>query len=269
MLKNVLIYLILWTVFACKDAPKAPIQSDLSNENYADMYANKYSQNMYSALTERTEAYTDARIDYFPNLQAVIDTLNGYDGVERIFCGHDLDYNICIDKFEGKRIGIVSTNDFYILTQEPKKNWELMSIDSSFGAKWRGIRLEDINGDGFKDIKSVDGGGGYGASMAYFHLYNPQTKRFTYNTHFDGFEVSYDRKTHLVHKMCEQPRYSWRARYAIVADSLMIVDGLDFNGPEEEVIHTKYKNGQLVSTKRITKSIVSYFHKTLWKTKEW
>jgi hypothetical protein len=265
MIKNVLISLIILTVFACKNTPKPKADIDVSNEKKVDVFADNWNDILMAKVPERF-AVPPVRIAFFPNLQAVIDTLNGYDKVERIFYSNDLDYNICIDKFEGKRIGIVSTDDFYILTREAKKDWELMSIDSAFGVKWRDIKLEDINGDGFKDIKSVDGGGGYGASMAYFHIYNPQTKRFKHNEYFDGFEVTYDRKTHLVRKECDQPRYSQKARYAIVADSLMLVDSIEFNGPEGEVIHNNYKNGELISTKKITKSIRSYYAKTLWKS---
>lgn len=267
MFKNVLIYSTFLAVFACKNAPKSVQNNEVSNPKEVNVFADNYNEILTAKVRELERVdIPPVRINYFPNLQAVKDTLNGYDNINSIFVSQDLDYNICIDKFEGKRIGIVSTDNFYILMREAKKDWELMSIDSVFGVKWRGIGLEDINGDGFKDIKSVDGGGGHGLSMAYFHIYNPKTKRFKYNAHFDGFEVNYNPKTKLVQKLYEEQRFGVKARYRVVADSLMIVDNLEYDAHERHVTHTIYKNGELFSSKKITKSVAAYYRKTLWKT---
>jgi hypothetical protein len=208
------------------------------------------------------------RKDYFPTIQAVKDTLNKFDAFERFFYNKDLDYNICIDYFEGQRIGIVSTDNLYILIKKDEKDWDVLSIDSAFGVKWRDIRLEDINGDGFQDIKTADGGGPRGISAVYFHIYNPTTKRFKYNPYFDGFDVSFDAKTGRVHKMLEDKHIGVKSRYNIVADSLILVDNIEWYTPEERIIHTTYKNGKLVSSKKITKSLREYFKKTLWMNKD-
>ena len=241
MTHKLFIVLLLSLVFACENAPKA-------------------------TDTPAYEAYE--RKNYFPNLQAVKDTLNKFEAFTRLFYNQDLDYNICIDYFEGERIGIVSTDDLYILTQKDGKDWHLWSVDSAFGVKWRDIRLEDINGDGFKDIKTADGGGPRGISMVYFHVYNPTTKQFKHNPHFDGFDVRFDAKTGLVHKMVEDKNIAVKSRYNIVADSLTLVDNIEWYAPEERMIHTTYKNGKCVSSKKITKNLPDYFKKTLWMNRD-
>jgi hypothetical protein len=207
---------------------------------------------------------TSSHKDPFPNLQAVKDTLNKFDDFKRMFYCQDLDYNICIDRFEGKRIGIVSTDNLYILTREDYKEWELLSIDTAFGVKWRDIRLEDINGDGFKDIKTVDGGGPYGSSLTNFLIYNPKTKLFKHNAAFDGSFVRYDLKTNLVQKMWEEPRFADKSRYAVVADTLMLVDNISWGIHEDTIIHKVYKNGKQKSSKTVTQDLPVYFKKTLW-----
>ena len=227
-------------VFACKNKEKTPISFEV-----------------------------EPRKALFPTLQSIKDTLNRFSKFERLFYSQDLDFNLCIDNFEGKRIGILSTLHLYVFLKESDSDWKLISIDSSFDVMYRNLALEDINGDGHMDILGKDGGGGHGASLSYFSIYDAKKKIFKYNPHFDGGYVTFDKCSKLVCKYYDQPYFAEKERYKIIGDSLQIVDAVRWSSEKSQTSHEIYKNGKLKSTKIIKEGVLQYFEKALWDYYGW
>jgi hypothetical protein len=214
--------------------------------------------------------------DLFPNLQAIKDTLNRFDKFDRLFYSQDLAFNLCIDEFEGKRIGIFSYRGLYVFLRREDKDWELITKDTTlYDPMYRGLCLEDINGDGFDDIKGTNGFGGHGATLSFFALYNPESKTFKYNPFYDGGYVMYDKCSNLVCKYYDQPTYAHKERYKIIGDSLAIIDEVSFHAsgfPTNDccrTVHKTYKNGKVISKKIIRNNEQEYFEKALWDYAQW